>query len=88
MKIYKNPFVQRRSYFIPVAPARTAKMEAKATNGYIIEEWQEKWEIRKGVYYNMSLEKMPVAGKVSKEILKKAVIECVLAEIREENNGN
>lgn len=86
MKIYKNPFVSRKSYFIPVSPARTAKMEAKATNGYIIEEdFEGKIDMRRGAYYNFSLEReMPVVGEISKTAIKNAVIQIVLAAVKED----
>ena len=85
MKIYKNPFVSRRSYFIPVSPARTAKMEAEATNGYIIEEeWEGKMDIRRGVYYNRDYKGYPVVGEISKTALKDAVIQIVLAAVKED----
>lgn len=89
MKIYKNPFVSRKSYFIPVSPARTAKMEAKATSGYIIEEWEGKINIRRGKYYNFSLEReMPVVGEVSREALKDAIIQIVLAAVKEDEHDD
>ncbi|MEM0531492.1 hypothetical protein WGC32_14320 [Zongyangia sp. HA2173] len=84
MKIYKNPFVSRRSYLIPIAPARTSKGECKATRGYIIEEIDGKWEFRNGEYYNISLkERMPVVGEVSKSILKNAIIQIVIDNVKE-----
>lgn len=85
MKIYKNPFVTRKSYFIPIAPARTGKGEAKATMGYIIEEWEGKVNIRRGEYYNYSLDyEHPVVGEISEIDLKKAVIQIVLSAINED----
>lgn len=85
MKIYKNPFVSRRSYFIPVAPQKTGKCEAKATKGYSIEERDGKWELNSAAYYNFSLEReMPVVGEIEKDILKQAVIQCVLDKVTED----
>lgn len=87
MKIYKNPFVSQESYFIPIGPARTAKGEAKATRGYIIEEFAGSWSIRSGAYYDHILqEKLEVVGEIKKQVLEDAVINCVLKEI--EGNEN
>lgn len=89
MKIYKNPFVARRSYFIAIAPARTGKMESKATQGYCIQEWQGQWEITRGNYYNISLrDEFYVVGEVSKKALMQAVIDLVLANVKDgDRNG-
>lgn len=85
MKIYKNPLVSRKSYFIPTGPKRTGKCEASATNGYIVEEWNGKWEIKRGAYYNFSLKKeMPIVGKIAKSVLQNAIIQLILSEVSEE----
>lgn len=85
MKIYKNPFVSRRAYFIPISPARTGRAEAKATNGYCIEECDGKFDIKRGTYYNFSLEReMPIVGEIENSLIKDAVIQLVLSRVREE----
>lgn len=79
MTIYKNPFVSRESYFLALGSAKSAKMEAAKTRGYIIEEIDGKWNIRYGRFYNMSLENdMPVVANISEARLKGAVINLVL----------
>lgn len=57
MKIYKNPFVSYDSYFVKTGNARSAKREAPKSNGYIIEFRNDKWDVRKGCYYNDTLKK-------------------------------
>lgn len=36
MKIYKNPWVTRESYFVKTGTAKSAKMEASKSSGYSI----------------------------------------------------
>ena len=82
MKIYKNPFVSRESYFLALGPAKSARMESAKTRGYIIEEIGGKWDIRYGEFYNMSLEnELPVVANISEARLKGAVINLVLAAV-------
>ena len=83
MKIYKNIWTSRRNYFIPIGPERSMEMEAAKTGGYAIEEWQGKWKIRKAQYYNHTLSEMPIVGEVRKETLQNAVIDYVLAKIKD-----
>lgn len=83
INIYKNPFVSRKSYFIPVAPRKTGKMEAKATRGYIIEEFEGNWTVRSGSYYNTSLKsEMPVVGNIDKQEIEKCVAQLVISKIK------
>lgn len=37
MKIYKNPWVTRESYFVKTGAARSAKMEAAKSTGYFVD---------------------------------------------------
>ena len=60
MKIYKNPWVTRESYFVKTGAAKSAKMEAAKSIGYSIDFWNGKWVVRKTTYYNQSLSEMPV----------------------------
>lgn len=82
MKVYKNPFVSRESYFVRTAPARSAKMEASKSQGYSIEFWNGKWEVRKAEYYDHSLKnEMPVIAEDSvsvDRVIKSAILKAVL----------
>lgn len=60
MRIYKNPWVTRESYFVKTGIAKSAKMEAAKSIGYSIDLWGGKWVVRKTAYYNKSLSEMPV----------------------------
>lgn len=82
MKVYKNPFVSRESYFVRTAPARSAKMEASKSQGYSIDYINGKWEVRKVEYYDYSLKnEMPVIAEDSvsvDRIIKSAILKAVL----------
>ena len=81
MKIYKNPWVTRESYFVKTGAAKSAKMEAAKSNGYSIDFWDGKWVVRKTAYYNKSLSEMPVVceNKYSLQaLIDKAIVDAVL----------
>ena len=95
MKIYKNPWVSRESYFVRTGAAKSARMEASKSIGYSIDFWDGKWKVNKVVYYDKSIAEMPVIceNKVSiHSAIDKAVIDTVLgfveAERRSVDNGN
>ena len=80
MKIYKNPWVTRESYFVKTGAVRSAKMEAAKSTGYSVDFWDGKWKVRKATYYNKSLDEMPVVceNKVSiQAVIEKAVLDAV-----------
>lgn len=87
MKVYKNPFVSHKSYFVKTGKARTGRIEASASKGYIIEQIDSKWNVRTGVYYDFSLRKeMPVIAenRISiMGIIEKAVLDAVLDLVAE-----
>lgn len=82
MKIYKNPFVSRESYFVKTGKARTGEAEATASKGYSVEFIDGKWEVREAVYYDFSLrDELPIVAenKVSiKSVIEKAILNAVL----------
>ena len=81
MKIYKNPWVTRESYFVKTGAAKSAKMEAPKSAGYAIDFWNGKWNVRKAMYYNQSLAEMPVIvenGVSIQAIIDKAILDAVL----------
>ena len=86
MKIYKNPWVTRESYFVKTGAAKSAKMEAAKSNGYSIDFWDGKWVVRKTAYYNKSLSEMPVVceNKYSLQArIDKAIVDTVLGFVKE-----
>lgn len=81
MKIYKNPWVTRESYFIKTGAAKSAKAEASKSAGYSIDFWGGRWNVRKAEYYNKSLAEMPILieSKVSLQaIIDEAILNIVL----------
>lgn len=82
MKIYKNPWVARESYFVKLGAAKSAKIEEAAkSSGYSIDFWDGKWVVRKTAYYNKSLSEMPVVceNRCSlQERINKAIVDTVL----------
>ena len=74
MKIYKNPFVSRESYFVKTGKAFSYKNEGSKSKGYAIDFIDGKWQVREAQYYDSSLRnEMPIVAenKVSIHILVK-----------------
>lgn len=81
MKIYKNPWVTRESYFVETGAAKSAKMEAAKCSGYSIGFFDGKWVVSKTAYYNKSLSEMPVVceNRCSLQArIDKAIVDTVL----------
>ncbi len=81
MKIYKNPWVTRASYFVKTGTAKSATMEAAKSSGYSIDFWDGKWVVRKTAYYNKSLSEMPVVIENRtniQAIIDRAILSAVL----------
>lgn len=99
MKVYKNPFVSRESYFVKTGAGHSYKMEASKSKGYIVEFIGGKWEVREGCYYDFSLKNeltVIAENKVSiKSVIDRAVINAVLdlvgetkMEVKEDGNNH
>jgi hypothetical protein len=88
MKIYKNPYVSRESYFVKTGSAKVGRAEARASKGYSVELVDGKWEIREAIYYNFSLgDTMPLVAENRtsiKSVIEQAVLKAVLDLIKEE----
>ena len=81
MKIYKNPWVTRESYFVKTGTAKSAKLEASKASGYASDFWDGKWVVRKTAYYNKSLSEMPVVIENRtniQAIIDRAILSAVL----------
>lgn len=90
MKIYKNPWVTRESYFVKTGTAKSAKMEASKSSGYSIDFWDGKWVVRKTTYYNKSLSEMPVVIENRtniQAIIDRAILSAVLDLVGEAKMG-
>ena len=86
MKIYKNPWVSRESYFVKTGKAYTRKQEATASTGYCVQFWDGKWEVSKAQYYDCTLREMPIVAenKVSIQgVIDKAILNAVLGLVHQ-----
>lgn len=90
MKVYRNPFVSRESYFVKTGAAKTGRAEASASKGFSVDFVNGKWEVREATYYDISLrDEMPVVAenKVSiKSVIHNAVRDVVLGLVDESKN--
>ena len=88
MKVYKNPYVSRESYFVKTGKARTGKAEASASSGYCIEFLSGKWDVRKCTYYDDSLKnEFLIVGENNRSIesvINRAVLDAVLDLVGEQ----
>ena len=64
MKVYKNPWVSRESYFVKTGASSGAGYSS-LVYGYSIDYWNGKWEVRKTQYYRGALAEMPVVAENS-----------------------
>ena len=91
MKIYKNPFVSRESYFVKTGKASTGRAEASASKGYIVEFWNGKWQVKSGAYYDFSLrDEMPVVAENSvaiQSVIDRAILNAVLDLVYSSKEG-
>lgn len=62
MKVYKNPFVTRESYFVKTGASSGAGYSS-LVYGYSIDYWNGKWEVRKTQYHLGALAEMPVVAE-------------------------
>ncbi len=82
MKIYKNPYVSRESYFVKTGKGYSYKMEASKSKGYAVDFIDGKWSVREACYYDISLRnEMPIIAEneVSiKSVIERAILDAVL----------
>lgn len=83
MKIYKNPYVSRESYFVKTGKGHSYKNEASKSKGYAVDFIDGKWQVSEVCYYDSSLRnEMPVIAenKVSiQSVIERAILDAVLA---------
>lgn len=86
MKIYKNPFVSRDSYFIKTGKAFSCKGEASKSKGYIVDFLDGKWNVREGQYYDFSLRnEMPIIAENNisiQRVIETAILNAVLDMVK------
>lgn len=70
-KIYQNRNAGFETYFVPLYPARSARMEASKVGGFVITCINGRWRCAKAEYYKQTLsdkESFPVVGEVKIDI--------------------
>lgn len=82
MKIYKNPFVSRESYFVRTGSAWSHKNEGSKSAGLSVDFINGKWQVSNVNYYNSSLKnEMPIIAENNvsiKSVIERAVVNAVL----------
>lgn len=74
MKVYKNPWVTRESYFVKTGAAGTT------TTGYVVEFWNGKWTAEEVKYYTRDVKTMPVVAENNidlKDVIRDAILSAV-----------
>lgn len=87
MKVYKNPWVTRESYFVKTGVAKSATMEAAKSSGYSIDFLEGEWIVRKSTIYDKSLTEMPIVfeNRVALQTyIDKAILDTVLGFVKEQ----
>lgn len=88
MKVYKNPWVSRESYFVRTGVASSRKMESSKSAGFSVEFWDGQWKVRKATYYDKDIAEMPVVAqnRVSIEkVIERATLKAILDSVCEAN---
>lgn len=74
MKVYKNPWVTRESYFVKTGAA------GATTTGYVVEFWNGKWTVEEAKYYTGDVKTMPVVAENNinlKDVIGNAILSSV-----------
>lgn len=80
MKVYKNPWVSRESYFVKTG------VEGTTTTGYSVEFWNGKWIVERSKYYTRDVKTMPVVSKNNID-LKDVIKDAILSAVRNAKDG-
>lgn len=72
MKVYKNPWVKRESYFVKTGE------DGLVTTGCSVELWNGKWNVWKTGYFTRDVKMMPVVADIDlKDVFKDAILSAV-----------
>lgn len=74
MKVYKNPWVSRESYFVKTG------MVGNTATGYAVDFWNGKWTVLRVEYYTGDIKMMPVVAENNidlKDVIKNAILSAV-----------
>ena len=89
MKVYKNPFVTRESYFVKTVASSGAGYSS-LVYGYSIDYWNGKWEVRKTQYHLGALAEMPVVAenRISLQCcIDDAIKDAILSAVHNAKDG-
>lgn len=89
MKVYKNPWVSRESYFVKTGASSGAGYSS-LVYGYSIDYWNGKWEVRKTKYHLGALAEMPVVAenRISLQYcIDDAIKEAILSAVHNAKDG-
>lgn len=81
MKIYRNPWVSRPSYFVPTSAVRQGLGLNQEATGIVVEKWGDTWNVRKGSYYSHDVPNMPLVfeNRVPiQKVIKETILQTVL----------
>lgn len=84
MKVYKNPWVSRESYFLKISAAGTS------TVGYSVEFWNGKWKVKRAKYFTRTLQEMPIVAEDDvdiKKFIEKLIETIVLTAVHGPKDG-
>mgnify|MGYP004453802141 CR=1 FL=1 len=90
MKVYKNPWVTRESYFVKTGSSGGVGYSS-LVYGYSIDYWDGKWEVRKAQYYRGALAEMPVVAenRISlQSCIDEAIREAILFAVKFHGTDN
>ena len=80
MKVYKNPWVSRESYFVKTGN------EGATTTGYVVDFWNGKWIVEEDGYYTRDVKAMPVVAENNID-LKDVIRDAILSAVRDAKDG-
>ena len=89
MKVYKNPWVTRESYFVKTGASSGAGYSS-LVYGYSIDYWNVKWEVQKTQYHRGALAEMPVVAenRISlKRCIDDAIKNAILSAVHGAKDG-
>lgn len=90
MKVYKNPFVTRESYFVKTGASSGAGYSS-LVYGYSIDYWNGKWEVRKTQYHLGALAEMPVVAEnriALQRCIDDAIKDAILSAVHNAKDGD
>jgi hypothetical protein len=89
MKVYKNPWVSRESYFVKEGSSGGVGY-ASLVKGYSVDNWNGKWQVRKSQYHFGAVADMPVVAenRISlQRCIDDAIKDAILSAVHDAKDG-